>query len=111
MWCDPPTIPSADSIQPLSSTMNDKKQLSFVYQPGVGLYDKKKTDVDERTQVIKSSLKSYPITICFSLSNCLHHHPMSIIDYHHPRMLNLRIYINHIYDDKMNKIHYQFEKN
>jgi hypothetical protein len=74
MWCDPPSIPSADIIQPpsqsnwsmsLSSSNNDKKQLSFVYQPGVGLYDKKKmdldqdlrltsitADVDERVQVI-----------------------------------------------------------
>lgn len=24
-----------------SSSMNDKQQLSFIYQPGVGLYDKK----------------------------------------------------------------------
>ncbi|CAF4621023.1 unnamed protein product, partial [Rotaria magnacalcarata] len=49
MWCEPPSIPPADIIQPLqsnwtiplSSSMNDKQQLSFIYQPGVGLYDKK----------------------------------------------------------------------
>lgn len=68
MWCEPPTIPSADIIQPSQSNWpmtfsTEKKQLSFVYQPGVGLYDKKKTnldqdlrristEVDERIQVI-----------------------------------------------------------
>ncbi len=64
MWCDPPSIPSADIIQP-SSQSNRSMSLSFVYQPGVGLYDKKKidldqdlrptsitADVDERVQVI-----------------------------------------------------------
>jgi hypothetical protein len=73
MWCDPPSIPSADGIQSTQSNeskllMNEKKQLSFVYQPGIGLYDKKKIDfdqdlritstvedVDERIQVILSS--------------------------------------------------------
>ncbi|UJR36587.1 hypothetical protein I4U23_029306 [Adineta vaga] len=70
MWCDPPSVPSADVLQPtqtnwsapLSTVNNEKKQLSFVYQPGVGLYDKKVevdedlritstiTDVDERRQ-------------------------------------------------------------
>ena len=78
MWCDPPSIPSADVIQPSQSNSlmphstanNDKKQLSFVYQPGIGLYDKKKieldqdlritsstADVDERIQVIIRSEK------------------------------------------------------
>ncbi len=64
MWCDPPSIPSADIIQP-SSQSNRSMSLSFVYQPGVGLYDKNKidldqdlrptsitADVDERVQVI-----------------------------------------------------------
>ncbi|CAF5203854.1 unnamed protein product, partial [Rotaria magnacalcarata] len=58
MWCEPPSIPPADIIQPLqsnwtiplSSSMNDKQQLSFIYQPGVGLYDKKvELDQDLRT--------------------------------------------------------------
>ena len=55
MWCDPPSIPVADIIQPaqsnwpmpFSSSNNEKKQLSFVYQPGVGLYDKNKVDLDQ----------------------------------------------------------------
>jgi hypothetical protein len=52
MWCDPSSIPLADSIQPTGSNrpkavLNEKKQLSFVYQPGVGLYDKKKINIDQ----------------------------------------------------------------
>ncbi len=60
--------PSTDLIQP------DKKQLSFVYQPGVGLYDKNKNeidasttaDVDERIEVRNSLFKFYSITIYLS---------------------------------------------
>jgi len=63
MWCDPPSIPSADIIQPsqsnwskpFTSSTNDKKQLSFVYQPGVGLYDKKKTDLDQDLRIISTT--------------------------------------------------------
>ncbi|CAF1142407.1 unnamed protein product [Rotaria sordida] len=78
MWCDPPSVISADIIQPsqtswtmaFSSTINDKQQLSFIYQPGVGLYDKKIdmdqdlritstiTDVDERIQSFELSPSS-----------------------------------------------------
>ena len=66
MWCDPPSIPPADVTQSNCPSVNENKQLSFVYQPGVGLYDNKKidldqdlripsttADVDERIQVIK----------------------------------------------------------
>jgi len=68
MWCDSPPIASADTLQP--SPSNWSKQLSFVYQPGVGLYDKKKIedlkttstidDVDQRIQSLElsSPLKS-----------------------------------------------------
>jgi hypothetical protein len=54
MLCDPPSMPSTDSDW--SSTINEKKQLSFIYQPGVGLYDKK-NDVDERIQIMESTLR------------------------------------------------------
>jgi hypothetical protein len=43
MWCDPPSIPS--------KPFNEKKQLSFIYQPGVGLYDKKKNNFDQDLQI------------------------------------------------------------
>ncbi|CAM4767403.1 unnamed protein product [Rotaria magnacalcarata] len=82
MWCEPPSIPPADIIQPLqsnwtiplSSSMNDKQQLSFIYQPGVGLYDKKveldqdlrtsstTEDVDERIQSFELSPPSLTFT-------------------------------------------------
>lgn len=29
-----------------SKPLNEKKQLSFVYQPGIGLYDKKRTNLE-----------------------------------------------------------------
>ena len=61
MWCDPPSISSADIIQPTQtnwsmpfsspSSVTEKKQLSFVYQPGVGLYDKKKNDLDQDLRI------------------------------------------------------------
>ncbi|CAF4977595.1 unnamed protein product, partial [Rotaria sp. Silwood1] len=78
MWCDPPSIISADIIQPtktnwtmsFSSAINDKQQLSFIYQPGVGLYDKKIdldqdlriNDVDERIQSFELSPSSSTFT-------------------------------------------------
>ncbi|CAF2384658.1 unnamed protein product [Rotaria sp. Silwood2] len=78
MWCDPPSITSADIIQPtqtnwtmpFSSPINDKQQLSFIYQPGVGLYDKKIdldqdlriNDVDERIQSFELSPSSSTFT-------------------------------------------------
>jgi hypothetical protein len=99
----------------LTSSINDKKQLSFVYQPGVGLYDKKKTDldqdlriisttadVDERIQVIFIFYIEEIISfflLSFSHPNSLHYyhhlHRMLIIDvhlHHHHH----QIYINHI---------------
>ncbi|CAF1038515.1 unnamed protein product [Adineta ricciae] len=58
MLCDSPSISSADVLQPtqtnwsmpLSTVNNDKKQLSFVYQPGVGLYDKRQIELDQDSQ-------------------------------------------------------------
>lgn len=49
MLPDSSSTPSTDSNQlPLSkSVLNEKKQLSFVYQPGVGFYDKKKNHLED----------------------------------------------------------------
>jgi hypothetical protein len=48
MWCDPPSIPA--------KPFNEKKQLSFVYQPGVGLYDKKKNDIDQDLRITTTTI-------------------------------------------------------
>jgi hypothetical protein len=52
MWCDSQTTVSNRS----KPVLNEKKQLSFVYQPGVGLYDKKKQDtIEEQIPVMSNS--------------------------------------------------------
>ncbi|CAF0975837.1 unnamed protein product [Adineta steineri] len=60
MWCDPPSIPATDvtqsnSLMPHSTANTDKKQLSFVYQPGIGLYDKKKIELDQDLRITSST--------------------------------------------------------
>ena len=58
MLCDSPSVSSADVLQPtqtnwsmpLSTVNNDKTQLSFVYQPGVRLYDKRQVELDQGSQ-------------------------------------------------------------
>jgi hypothetical protein len=55
MWCDPPSIPSADAYQSEQLTSQDTQQLSFIYQPGVGLYDQKTTDIDQDLRMKHSS--------------------------------------------------------
>ena len=113
MWCDPPTVPSAEPTQPVQSSwpsdepdspvVHENKQVSFMYQPGVGLYDHKKieldqdlrmtsttSDVDERIQVSgtpsigkrEEDLVSRSSQSSDSLPRRRHRHspPMSITD-------------------------------
>lgn len=42
MSCDSSLLPSTEINR--SKVLNENKQLSFMYQPGVGLYDKKTTE-------------------------------------------------------------------
>lgn len=52
MLCESSSTSSSDPIQRtvIKSVLNEKKQLSFVYQPGIGFYDKKKNhlELDQR---------------------------------------------------------------
>ncbi|CAF4352723.1 unnamed protein product, partial [Adineta steineri] len=44
-----------NSLMPHSTANTDKKQLSFVYQPGIGLYDKKKIELDQDLRITSST--------------------------------------------------------
>ena len=54
MLCESSSTSSADPNQQTvsKSVLNEKKQLSFVYQPGIGFYDKKKNhlELDQSTE-------------------------------------------------------------
>lgn len=85
MWCDPPSISSAaeisqpgqsngsssdDGLQPIPSESQEKKQLSFIYQPGIGLYDQKKINLDQDFRLISSTAdvdERIQVTIAFDV--------------------------------------------